>query len=98
MPRNQPLFDAQTLRISCNRYLDKDMSASFGPFETRTLIYGLYIDECLQVSISTLLVYDTCEYKNTLITPFSTTLNTVITFDKEASTMISVKLILMHFL
>ena len=74
------------------------MSASFHPFEARTLIYGLYIDECIQVSISTLLVYDTCEYKNTLIAPFSTTLNTVITFDKEASTMISVEFILMHFL
>ena len=61
-----------------------------GPFETRTFIHGVFIQQYIQVAICTLLVYDLCEYKNYLMTPFSSTFITVITYDKEVSTITNV--------
>ena len=66
------------------------MSFVNGPFEARSLIHDIFIQQYIQVSISTLLVYDICEYKILLITPFSTTFIIVITYDKEVSIIINV--------
>ena len=66
------------------------MAAVIGPFEASVLVRGIFIEQYIQVSICTLLVYDLCEYKNYLMTPFSSTFITVITYDKEVSTITNV--------
>ena len=74
------------------------MSFVNGPFEARSIVRDIFIQQCIQVSISTLLVYDICEYKILLITPFPTTFIIVITYDKEVSTIIDVGFVLMYSL
>ena len=74
------------------------MSFVNGPFESRSLIHDIFIQQYIQVSISTLLVYDICEYKLLLITPFLTTFIIVITYDKEVNTIIDVGFVLMYSL
>ena len=75
-----------------------DMAAVIGPFEASVLVRGIFIEQYIQVSICTLLVYDICEPITFLLTLVLTTFIIVITYDKEVSTIIDVGFVLMYSL
>ena len=52
-----------------------DMATVISPSEALTIIHGTFIEQNIQISLYTLLVYDLCESKNYLMTPFSITFN-----------------------
>ena len=66
------------------------MATNTGLFEARNIIRDIFVQQNIQISTYTLLVYDLCECKIRLVTPFSTTFIIVITYDKEVSTIINV--------
>ena len=64
------------------------MAIGVGPFEAPALVHGIFIQQYIQVSICTLLIYDICEPINLLLTLISTSFIIVITYDKEVSAII----------
>ena len=67
-----------------------DMATVINPFETRFIIRGIFIEQYIQISLSTPLVYDLCGCNILLVTPFLITFIIVITYDKEVSTITNV--------
>ena len=85
-----PLFKLKLLIFPVIRIQIFDMTAAIGPFEASALVRGIFIEQYIQVSIRTLLVYDICEPITFLLTLVLITFIIVITYDKEVSIMINV--------
>ena len=85
-----PLFKVNLLIFPVIRIQIFDMAAVIGPFEASVLVRGIFIEQYIQVSICTLLVYDICEPITFLLTLILTTFIIVITYDKEVSIIINV--------